>query len=342
MPGENWTGHRSEENCEEVIVRNLNMATIYYPYFGKLLDGSYSAHDVHLTWTYVTPPDKLFRQVIETSAHDVAEMSMSGYTMLRGKGWREYMALPIFTSRRFRHSALFVRSESAIVSGEQLAGKKVGLPEYHMTAAVWVRGFLEEDFGVKPGDVQWFTGGAERPGRVERVPLPRQIAARITPIPSNETLFNMLLDGRLDAVMCAHKPAVACEKDARVRQLFPNCSQVERNYYRKHKVFPIMHTLVLRESILKQEAGIARRIHLALEELKTEFYAKVELLKHHPVFPWLEDYIEEIEDIMGNDPWAHGIAQNAPALNKFLDFSYSQGLLHERPRLEELFLDISH
>jgi len=131
------------------------MATIYYPYFGKLMDGSYTAHDLELTWTYVTPPDKLFRQVIESSAYDVAEMSMSGYTMLRSKGWREYIALPIFTSRRFRHSALFVRADSDIISGAQLAGKKVGLPEYHMTAAVWVRGFLEEDFGVKPGDVQW-------------------------------------------------------------------------------------------------------------------------------------------------------------------------------------------
>jgi len=322
-------------------VLKLNMATIYYPYFGKLMDGSYTAHDLELTWTYVTPPDKLFRQVIESSAYDVAEMSMSGYTMLRSKGWREYIALPIFTSRRFRHSALFVRADSDIISGAQLAEKKVGLPEYHMTAAVWVRGFLEEDFGVKPGDVQWFTGGAERPGREERLPLPKEVAARVTPIPSNETLFNMLLDGRLDAVMCAHKPAVAREKDARVRQLFPNCSQVERDYYRKHGVFPIMHTLVLRQSIFDKENAIARRIHLILEELKAEFYAKVELLKHHPVFPWLEDYIEEVEDLMGKDPWTHGITQNATALNKFLHFSYSQGLLPTKPRLEELFVDIN-
>ena len=309
----------------------LNMATIYYPYFGIHLDGSYTAHDVQLTWNYVTPPDKLFRRVIESSMYDIAEMSMSGYTMLRGKGWREYVALPIFTSRRFRHSALFVRTDSDIVSGEQLAGKKVGLPEYHMTAAVWVRGFLEEDFGVKPDDVQWFTGGAERPGRVERVELPQEIANRVTPIPPDETLFNMLLDGRLDAVMCAHKPAVARERDARVRTLFPNCPQVERNYYR---------TLVLRQSIFEKENNIAYRVHLILEELKKEFYATVELLRHHPVFPWLEDYIDEVEEIMGKDPWAHGITQNSPALDKFLSFSHSQGLLPKKPHLEELFIDL--
>ncbi|MGH7931077.1 MAG: PhnD/SsuA/transferrin family substrate-binding protein [Candidatus Binatia bacterium] len=320
----------------------LNMATIYYPYFGKLLNGSYTAHDVELSWQYVTPPDKLFREVIESSAYDVAEMSMSGYTMLRDKGWREYVALPIFTSRRFRHSALFVRSDSNIVSGEQLAGKNVGLPEYHMTAAVWVRGILEEDFGVKPEQIHWFTGGAERPGRKERVKLPPEIKAEITAIPTNETLFNMLLDRRLDAVMCAHKPELARGRDARVRALFPNPPQVERDYYTKHGIFPIMHTLLLREALLAKENNIAHRIHLILEELKEEFYATVEILRHHPVFPWFEDYIDEIEDLMGKDPWAHGITQNARALNKFLDYSYSQGLLRKKPPLNELFVALSN
>jgi 4,5-dihydroxyphthalate decarboxylase len=326
---------------KEITVLKLTMATIYYPYFGKLLDGSYVGHDIALTWQYVTPPDKLFRQVIESSAYDVAEMSMSGYAMLRDHGWREYMAVPIFTSRRFRHSALFVRSDSEIVSGEQLAGKNVGLPEYHMTAAVWVRGMLEEDFGVKPEQIQWFTGGAERPGRKERVELPAGIAARITPIPSDQTLFDMLVEGRLDAVMCAHKPALARGEGAHVRSLFPNPSQMERDYYRKHGVFPIMHTVVVRESLLASDPSIARRIHLILEELKSDFYAKIDILRHHPVFPWLEDYIDELENLMGKDPWAQGIAQNAPALNKFLNFSYSQGLLRKRPRLEELFVDLS-
>ena len=163
---------------------------------------------------------------------------MSGYTMLRDKGWREYIALPIFTSRRFRHSALFVRTESEIVSGEQLAGKKVGLPEYHMTAAVWVRGMLEQDFGVKPEAVQWFTGGAERPGRVERVELPSKIAARITRIPADETLFNMLLDGRLDAVMCAHKPAVARERNRPSPSTLPKLSPGGKRLLSETRHFP--------------------------------------------------------------------------------------------------------
>ena len=142
--------------------------------------------------------------------------------------------------------------------------------------------------------------------------------------------------------MCAHKPAVARERDARVRQLFPNCPQVERNYYRKHGIFPIMHTLVLRESLLQKENDMAHRIHLILEELKSDFYAQVDILRHHPVFPWLEDYIDEVEEVMGKDPWAHGITQNSLALKKFLHFSYSQGLLRREPSLEELFVDLGN
>ncbi len=318
----------------------LDFASIYYPYFGKLLDGSHSSHELELVWHYVSPPDKLFRQVIESSAYDVSEMSLSGYTMLRDQGWNEYIGLPIFTSRRFRHSALYVKKESPIVSGEQLAGKKVGLPEYHMTAAVWVRGILEEDFGVRPQDIEWFTGGAEHPGRVERVALPREIVARIRPIGQNETLFNLLLDGRLDAVMCAHKPEFARQKGGPVRSLFPDPRAVEKEYYRKHAIFPIMHTLILKSAHARDGKEIALRVHHMLQELKEDFYEKVTIMRKSPVFPWVDDYIEEITEMMGEDPWPHGIEKNARPLNKFLDYSYDHGLIKKRPKLEELFIDL--
>jgi 4,5-dihydroxyphthalate decarboxylase len=320
-------------------VLKLDFASIYYPYFGKLLDGSYSSHEIELVWHYASPPDKLFRQVIESAPYDVSEMSLSGYTMLRDQGWKEYIGLPIFTSRRFRHSALYVRRESPIVSGEQLAGKRVGLPEYHMTAAVWVRGILEEDFGVKPQDIEWYTGGAEHPGRVERVTLPREVAARIHPIGQSETLFNMLLSGRLDAVMCAHKPQIA-GKNGPVRSLFPDPRAAEKKYYLKHAIFPVMHTLILKSVHAREGRDIALRIHRTLEELKKDFYEKVAILQKSPVFPWLDDYIEEITEMMGEDPWGHGIVKNTRPLNKFLDYSYSHGLIKKRPELEELFIDL--
>jgi len=326
---------------KEATVLTLEFASIYYPYFGKLLDGRYTSNGIELVWHYVTPPDAIFRQVIESAPYDLAEMSLSAYTMLRERGWDRYIGLPIFTSRRFRHSALFVKAESDIVSGEQLRGKRVGLPEYHMTAAVWVRGILREDFRVDPREIQWFTGGAERPGRVERIELPAEIAARIHPIGQNETLFSMLLDGRLDAVMCAHKPQLARKSGGSlIRYLFPDCKEVEKKYYLRHRIFPIMHTLVLKRGLQAEEKDIASRIHRLLQNLKEDFYTKVAIVRNSSVFPWINEYIDEIAEMMGEDPWAHGISKNAQVLNKFLDYSYSQGLIQKKPGLEELFIDL--
>ncbi|MBI4487979.1 MAG: hypothetical protein HY694_02745 [Deltaproteobacteria bacterium] len=318
----------------------LDFASIYYPYFGNLLNGRYTSNGIELVWHYVSPPDAIFRQVIESAPYDLAEMSLSAYTILRERGWDKYIGIPIFTSRRFRHSALFVRTESDIVSGEQLVGKKVGLPEYHMTAAVWVRGILQEDFGVDPPDVQWFTGGAEKPGRIERIELPSEIASRIHPIGKDDTLFNMLLDGRLDAVMCAHKPHLARKSESPIRCLFSDYQKAEKKYYLKHRIFPIMHTLVLKKDHLEGGKGIAVKIHEILEKLKQDFYKTVTIMRASPVFPWIDEYIDEIAEMMGEDPWAHGISKNAQVLNKFLDYSYSQGLIQKKPGLEELFIDL--
>jgi len=318
----------------------IDFATIYYPWLGKLLDGNYVVDGLELVWHYVSPPDAIFRQVIEGTTYDLSEMSLSSYTMLRERGWDKYRALSIFPSRRFRQSALYVRTESDIVSGEQLAGKRVGLPEYHMTAAVWIRGILEEDFGVHPSDVQWFTGGAEHPGRVERVELPPEIKARIRAIGPTETLFDLLLDGHLDAVFCAHEPELARKSRSPIRELFPNCREVEKEYYRKHGIFPIMHTLVLKEEYLRQGNDLAHKIHRALQGLKEKFYKKVAIMRKSPVFPWIDDYVAEITALMGEDPWPHGIEKNARTLNKFFDYSYSQGLIQRKPPLKELFIDL--
>ena len=158
---------------EEAKVLTLKFASMYYPFFGKLLDGHYASDGIELTWNYVSPPDLIFRQVIESAPYDLAEMSLSTYTMLRDQGWDKYVGLPIFPSKRFRHSALFVKAESDVVSGEQLRGKRVGMPEYGMTAAVWVRGMLRERLRGESGRdplVYWrsrtpWTRGAGRTSR---------------------------------------------------------------------------------------------------------------------------------------------------------------------------------
>lgn len=314
----------------------LDFASNYYPFFGNIMNGHHEASGLDIRWHYVDPPNKLFRQVIRSPRYDITELSLSSYTMLREQGWRSYKALPIFTSRRFRHSAIFVRSDSKLVSGEQLAGKRVGVPDFHMTAAVWIRGILKEDFGVNTQDIQWFTG------RVERVNLPPEIAASVQPVGKEARLFDWLLEKKLDAVIYAHlsTPPIAAGKDAPVRCLFPDPAQTEREYFQNHGVIPIMHLLALKEQHLEKGLGIAKRIERVLRKEKKKFYDKLELVSSAGVLPWFANYIKDTTNVLGPDPWPHGIEANSKGLNKFLDYSLEQGLIRRRPGLRELFLDV--
>lgn len=314
----------------------LEFASNYYPFLGAIMNGRHAAGGIDIRWHYVDPPNKLFRRVIRTPRYDVTELSLSSYAMLREQGWRSYKAFPIFTSRRFRHSAVFVRTDSDLVSGEQLAGKRVGVPDFHMTAAVWIRGILEDDFGVRAEDIRWFTG------RVERVHLPPAIAAKIEPVGKEAKLFEWLLEKKLDAVIYAHlsTPPIAVGEEPPVRCLFPDPVQTERAYFRKHGVIPIMHLLALKEEHLARGLGLARRIERILRKEKEAFYRKLELVSSSGVLPWFAPYVEDTAGLLGPDPWPHGIAANGKALEKFLDYAMKQGLLCDRPRLADLFLDL--
>lgn len=319
----------------------INFASIYYPFLGKLLEGKYTSEGITYFWHYVFPPFKLFRQIIESKSYELSEMSLSTYTMLRQQGWDNYIALPIFTSRCFRHSSLFVRSKSRITDGAGLKGKRVGVPEYHMTAAVWVRGFLWDDFGVDPGEVTWFTGGLERPGRRERVKLPDRISAKIIPIKSGETLFNMLLQGRLDAVLSPYIPAPLRNNLWPVRRLFINSAEVEMDYYRDHKIFPIMHTVVLRHDLYKKNPVVALKVYRALKKLKEDFYSKVKLLDSTFSLPWFYKYLGEVMEVLGDDPWPYGLSRNSKTLNKYFGYAFQQGLIDKKPKLKDLFVDLN-
>ena len=314
----------------------LHFASNDYPFFGDITRGDYEGHGLRLRWHYVDPPNKLFRQVIRSPRYDITELSLSSYTLLREQGWRLYRALPIFTSRRFRHSGLFVRSDSKIVSGEQLAGKRVGVPDYHMTAAVWIRGFLKDDFGVRPEDIRWVTG------RKERVKLPSKVASMIRSVGKEENFFDLLVAKKLDAVIYAHlnRPPMAERKNAPVRTLFPDPVREEKDYFLDHKVFPIMHLLALKEEHLERGTVMARRLEKVLSLEKKRFYEKVGRISSAGILPWFDRYIEETKAVLGGDPWPHGIKANARALNKFLDYAVDQSLLAKRPRLRDLFVDL--
>ncbi len=311
----------------------LDFASNDYPFLGGLTSGRHQAYGLDIRWHHVDPPNRLFRRVLRSPRYDVTELSLSSYTMMREQGWRAYKALPVFTSRRFRHSALFVRRGSRLVSGEQLKGRRVGVPDFHMTAAVWIRGILQEEYGVGPEDIRWFTG------RVERVGLPAAVAGKVVYVGREARLFDWLLERKLDAVIYAHRTTPPVPEGS-VRCLFPDAVVREKAYFRKHGVIPIMHLVALREEHLEKGPGVARRLERVLRKEKESFFQRLHRVSSSGVLPWFSEYVDSTAAVVGPDPWPHGIEANRKGLEMFLDYSLAQGLIARRPDLRELFIDV--
>ena len=321
---------------------NINFVYVYlYPFLGPLLNAEHSAQGITFHSRQIYPPFKLFGELVDASPYELAEMSLSTYTLLRQQRWDHYIALPIFTSRCFRHASMWVRAGSDIINGAQLKGRRVGIPEYHMTAAVWVRGFLKDDFGVDPHEVTWFTGGVDEPGRRERLKLPESLGVKVSPIGEGETLFGLLADGRLDAALAPNLPAMLSQSPAPIRRLFPDCAEVERAYYRRHGVFPIMHTIVLRKDVHQKNPEIAARIFAIFKSAKEEFYRKVASVDRTYVFPWLYDYLKQLREVLGDDPFPYGLERNRKNIEKYFDHAVEQSLIPAGPKLNELFLELN-
>jgi 4,5-dihydroxyphthalate decarboxylase len=280
-------------------------------------------------------PEEVFWRMTRHAEFDAAEMSLSSYLLRRSRGDDSLLAIPVFTSREFRHSCVWVRADADIQAPADLKGKRVGVPEYQMTAAVWIRGFLKDDFGVDPGELHWFSGGLHQPGRDEKLPIsiPGLDLRTIGPV---QTLSGMLLDGDLDAIMGARPPHGF--PGPRVRRLFPDFRTVEVDYFKRTGVFPIMHTVVVRRELLDREPWIARSLYDAFREAKARAMAQLnEAVVLAVTLPWLIAEVESTAALMGQDYWPYGVEPNRPALETLNRYSCEQGLAQRRVAVEELF-----
>src|SRR5438132_6415951 len=280
-------------------------------------------------------PEEVFWRMTRHAEFDAAEMSLSSYILRRSRGDDALVAIPVFTSREFRHSCIWVRADAGITTPADLKGKRMGVPEYQMTAAVWIRGFLSDDFGVVPTDLHWFSGGLYQPGRVEKLPI-NIPGLHLQAIGHEQTLSDMLLDGELDAIMGARPPRGF--PGPRVRRLFPDFRPVEVDYFKRTGVFPIMHTVVIRRELLDREPWVARSLYDAFCEAKRR--AMAELLD--PVvlavtLPWLIAEVESTQALMGEDYWPYGLERNRAALETLVRYSSEQGLAQRGVAIEELF-----
>jgi 4,5-dihydroxyphthalate decarboxylase len=315
----------------------LTLACWDYDRTRALMDGTVRPEGIDLNYLAL-PVEETFFRMLRHREFDCSEMSLSSYTASLGSENPPFIAIPVFPSRFFRHSCIFVSAKSGIRKPEDLKGKRVGVPEYQMTAPVWIRGILADDYGVKVTDVEHFSGGEEEPGRDEKLKIDLPSTIRLSPIPAGKTLARMLADGELDALLTARAPSTFHTQPDAVKRLFPDYVDQEKAYYRRTKIFPIMHTVVIRRDVYAANPWVAQSLAKAFGSAKARAYASYDQTASLPAMvPWLTAHIEEAKREMGADWWPYGVAANRQVLETFLRYHHEQGLSKRRLAPEELF-----
>jgi 4,5-dihydroxyphthalate decarboxylase len=242
-------------------------------------------------------------------------------------------------SRIFRHSCIYVHADAGIETPQDLRGKRIGLPEYQITAVVWMRGMMQHEYGVKPSEIHWRNGGQEEAGRHERTPLKPIPGLDLKPLEPHQTLVNMLRDRELDALFTARAPSSFIRGEPHIRRLWPDFRAVEQAYYKKTGLFPIMHLVGIRKSLVKQHPWLATSVFKAFIEAKA--LAMVDLLDVNALMvtlPWLVAEAGETQAVMGQDFWKYGAEENRKEIEALCQYLHEQGLTERRVSLDELFV----
>ncbi|MGO1768452.1 MAG: hypothetical protein ACTHZX_00750 [Microbacterium sp.] len=270
---------------------------------------------------------------------DIAEMSLSSYVLSLSRG-APFVAVPVFPSRAFRHSGVYVRADSMLSRPEDLAGRVVGVPEYQITAAVWMRGIFDEHHGLPVDAVSYRTGGLDQPGREEKLVLSLPTGLTVSPIGDDQTLSRLLLEGEIDALYSARNPSPYNASDhGGIRRLFRDVEDVERRYFSDTGIFPIMHTLVIRRDVYERNRWLPRELMKAAEESKRIGLGGMEETAALRVaLPWIWAEVERTRDALGADWWPYGLEANRHVLDTFLRYAFEQGLAERRYAPEELFV----
>jgi 4,5-dihydroxyphthalate decarboxylase len=283
-------------------------------------------------------PEEIFFRAFRYHEFDVSELSMSSYTRMVAAGTCDYVGIPAFVSRLFRHSGMYVRADSGIREPKDLKGKRIGLPEYQITAVVWMRGIMQHEYGVKPTDIQWRSGGQEEPGRDERTPLKPIPGLDLKPIGKDQTLVNMLRDGELDALFTARGPSSFLRGEPHIKRLFSDSRAAEQAYYKKTSMFPIMHLIGIKKELVAQYPWLPSSVYKAFCEAKA--LAMIDLLDVNALMvthPWLIPETEETMALMGKDFWSYGIHENMKEITALSQYLFEQGLMDRKVAVEELF-----
>ena len=307
----------------------LTLACRDYDHTRALTEGRIGVEDVELKYLCISPPSQIFLRMLRNEEFDACEMSLSNYLIALNRGDRRFVAIPVFPSRVFRHSSIWIHAKSGITEPRDLIGKRVGIPDYSMTALLFVRGMLQHQYGVSPVDICRFRA------RPEHVSITVPPAIRIENIGKDQTLDGMLEEGKLDAIVYTSLPRSVKNGSAPIKRLFPNVRDTEAEYFRRTGIFPIMHLLIVRRAIYEENRWLAVNLIKAFQLAKEEAYERYS----ESLFPlpWMSTDFEFARTIMGDDLFPYGIKSNLPTLEAAARYSHEQGLTDRKLELSELF-----
>ncbi len=318
---------------------NLTLACGLYDRTMALETGAASPEGIDLNYLIMNGPGELLRRQARYAEFDVSEFSLSTHAILHSRGDRRMVAIPVFPSRKFRHSDIYINTNAGIREPKDLLGKKVGALSYQQTAAVWIRGALEHDYGVPADQVEWHFGGYNEPmDYTERIPITFPPNVR-TKRNSDRSLNEMLESGEISALIGSSPPRSFQTGSPKVGRLFPNYQEVELEYYRRTGIFPIMHIIVIKREIYEKAPWVAVSLYKAFDRAKAAGMRRLEYSATlFCSLPWLGVNLQEIRNQMGEDPFRYGFEENRKVLETLLEYSYEQGLISERLKVEELFV----
>ena len=314
---------------------NLTIGCWDYDRVLGLMDGRVRPTGIDVTFLNMIVEETFFR-MLRAQEFDVSELSMSSYVVSLFKPNRPFVAIPVFPSRFFRHSCIYVNADAGITKPADLIGKRIGTPEYQMTAPVWIRGILDEHYGVPVDSVTYVTGGEEAPNRDEKLKLDLPANIKVERIGPNQTLAQMLANGEIDALHTARKPSSF--DGVRVKRLFSDFVPVEQAYWRQIGIFPIMHVIAIRREIYDSNRWIAMNLYQAFKEAQQLCYEGLrETAALKGMLPWFNAHVEETFAMMGEDFWPYGVEKNRKTLETFLRYHHQSGLSPRLLGVDEMF-----
>jgi 4,5-dihydroxyphthalate decarboxylase len=314
----------------------LTLAISRYDHVEDLVTGRIVPDGIRLTCLTLAVEEIFFR-FLKYREWDVSELSFAKYASLISQGDDSLTAIPVFPSRIFRHSSIYVRQDGPIRKPQDLAGKRIGLPEWAQTAAVYTRGLLAHQYGIDLAGIDWVQAGVNEPGRAEKVALSLPPGIRLTPAPAR-SLSQMLVEGEVDAVLSARAPDCFAHGHPNVTRLFEDYMAVEMDYYRETGIFPIMHVVALTRSLIEARPWIAMSLLKAFEEAKSRSVARaLEVTAPHFPIPWCFEHARRAQELFGMDYWPYGVDGNRATLEAFLQYAHEQGVCHRRLTPEDLF-----